>query len=267
MKKIRVLPGHLHWKHFDPEDTSPFKDKTEAKPETEKLLSHLDDLQYRLYAEGKRSLLIILQGMDTAGKDGTIRHVVSGVSPQGCRVTPFKAPTPEERAHDFLWRIHKAVPPAGTIGIFNRSHYEDVLVTRVHGQVSDEEAARRFDRINDFEKLLSKNGTTLLKFYLGISKGEQRKRLEDRLHDPQKRWKLSLSDIAERKFWHPYQKCYEEAIRATSTKHAPWYLIPANHKWYRNFLVAHIIVKTLKEMNPHYPPAAKAIEGRKIRIP
>jgi len=267
MKKIHLLPGHHHWNRFDPEDTRPFKDKAEAKPETEKLLKQLDDLQYRLYAEGKRALLIVLQGMDTSGKDGTIRHVMSGVSPQGCRVTAFKVPTPEERAHDFLWRIHRAVPPAGSIGIFNRSLYEDVLVTRVHGEISDEEAKHRFHRINEFEKLLVKSGTTILKFYLGISKHEQRKRLENRLNDPQKRWKLSLADIAERKFWDRYQKYYAEAIKATSTRHAPWYLIPANHKWYRNHLVAHVIVKTLRSMDPQYPPAAQGIANRKIRIP
>ena len=247
----------LHWHRFDPEDTRPFKEKADAEPETQKLLTQLDHLQYRLYAEGRRALLIILQGMDTSGKDGTIRHVMSGVSPQGCQVTPFKVPTPDERVHDFLWRVHRAVPPAGTIGIFNRSHYEDVLVTRVHGQISDEEAERRFRRINDFEKLLVQNGTTILKFYLGISKAEQKKRLEKRLEDPHKRWKFSSGDIAERKFWHRYQKYYAQAIEATNTKHAPWHLIPANHKWYRNYLVAHLIVKTLKEMNPQYPPAVK----------
>ena len=267
MKNGLVLPGHLHWQRFDPEDTRPFKDKEEAKPETQKLLAHLDDLQYRLYAEGKRALLLIFQGMDTSGKDGTIRHVMSGVSPQSCRATSFKEPTPQERSHDFLWRIHRAAPPAGWIGIFNRSHYEDVLVTRVHGQISDEEARRRFHRINEFEKLLVKSGTTILKFYLGISKNEQKKRLEERLNDPKKRWKLSLADIAERKYWHRYQNYYAEAIRATSTKHAPWYLIPANHKWYRNHLVAHTIVRTLKDMDPRYPPAAKGIENRRIRIP
>jgi len=265
MKNIHDLPGYHHWDRFDPDDTRPFKDKSEAKPETEILLTHLEDLQYRLYAESRRALLVILQGMDTSGKDGTIRHVMSGVSPQGCRVTAFKVPTPEERAHDFLWRIHRNVPPAGTIGIFNRSHYEDVLVTRVHGQLSDEEAERRFRRSNDCEKLLVKSGTTILKFYLGISKEEQKKRLEARLEDPQKRWKLSPSDIAERRFWPHYQKCYAEAIRATSTQHAPWRLVPANHKWYRNHLVAYTIVKTLKEMDPHYPPAAKGLSKLKIR--
>jgi PPK2 family polyphosphate:nucleotide phosphotransferase len=265
MQKFRILPGHFHWHRFDPADTRPFKDKAEAEPETQKLLQHLDDLQYRLYAEGQRALLIILQGMDTAGKDGTIRRVMSCVSPQGCRVTSFKVPSPEEKAHDFLWRIHAACPPHGYLGIFNRSHYEDVLVTRVHGQVSDKEAERRFRRINDFEKLLVKSGTTILKFYLGISKEEQKKRLEKRLQDPQKRWKLSPADIAERRYWHRYQKCYAEAIRATSTKQAPWYFIPADHKWYRNYLVAHLIVKTLKTMDPQYPRAPKSIRG--IRIP
>jgi PPK2 family polyphosphate:nucleotide phosphotransferase len=265
MKNIHDLPTYHHWKHFNPDDTGPFKDKADAKPETEKLLEHLDQLQYRLYAEGRRSLLIILQGMDTSGKDGTIRHVMSGVSPQSCQVTSFKVPTAEERAHDFLWRIHRAVPAAGNMGIFNRSLYEDVLVTRVHGQISDDEAKRRFNRINDFEKLLVQSGTTILKFYLGISKEEQKKRLESRLKDPDKRWKLSPADIAERRFWPQYQKYYAEAIKATSTKHAPWYLVPANHKWYRNHFVAYTIVKTLKEMNPQFPPAAKGLKNLTIQ--
>ena len=266
MDKVRVIPGHLHWQRFDAADTRPFDNKAEAEPKTQKLLEHLDDLQYRLYAEGKRSLLIILQCMDTSGKDGTIRHVMSGVSPQGCHVTSFKVPSLEEQQHDFLWRIHRAVPRAGMITIFNRSHYEDVLITRVHGKISRAEAEQRFNRINDFEKLLVQNGTTILKFYLGISKKEQKRRLEKRFDDPDKRWKFSLGDLAERKFWHRYQKCYAEAIRSTSTSHAPWYLIPANHKWYRNYLVAHIIVKTLKNMHPKYPPVAKALKSGRIHI-
>jgi len=265
MNKIRVRPGHLHWKRFDPDDTSPFKEKEEAVADTERHVKELDDLQENLYAEGRRSLLIILQGMDTAGKDGTIRHVMRGCNPQSCRVTSFKEPTPEERAHDFLWRIHREVPRAGFIGIFNRSYYEDVLVTRVHKEISNHEAERRFKRINEFEKLLVKDGnTTVLKFYLGISSEEQRRRLLERLRDPKKRWKFSLNDIKERKYWSHYQKYYKDAIEATSTDHAPWYLVPANHKWYRNYLVARVLVKTLKEMDPKCPPAAPGIDPRKI---
>ncbi len=267
MAKLRVKPGHLHWHRFDPDDTGPFKEKDEAAAETERHIQELDTLQDRLYAEGKQSLLIILQGMDTSGKDGTIRHVMRGANPQSCRVTNFKVPTLEEKAHDFLWRIHKHAPAAGYIGIFNRSHYEDVLVTRVHRKIPDDEAERRFHRIRDFEKWLAQNRTVVLKFYLGISKGEQRKRLEERLRDPHKRWKFSLNDIAERKHWDRYMKYYKEAITATTTDSAPWYLIPANHKWYRNYCVAKVIVKTLKDMDPQYPPAAPGIDPRKIRIP
>lgn len=253
-KKYRVAPGkRFRWDDIDPDDHGSFKGEAEAVAETAECVHKLDPLQERLFAEGKQSLLVILQAIDTGGKDGTIRHVMRGINPQGCNVTSFKLPTPEERAHDFLWRIHNKVPEKGLIGIFNRSHYEDVLVTRVHREITSEEAARRLDEIKDFERMLANNGTRVVKFYLKISKAEQKRRLEARLKDPLKRWKFSTSDLSERRYWDRYPKFCGEAISATSTKDAPWYVIPANHKWYRNYLVAKILHATLKAMNPQFP--------------
>lgn len=263
-RKYRIATHRrFHWDEIDPGDHGPFASEDEAVAETEEAVRKLDPLQERLYAEGKQSLLVILQALDTGGKDGTIRHVTRGINPQGCNVTPFKLPTPEERAHDFLWRIHQHVPAKGMIGIFNRSHYEDVLVTRVHRVITGEVARRRLDEINDFERMLSQNGTRIVKFYLKISKAEQRRRLQARLDDPLKRWKFSTSDLSERRYWDRYPKYCAEAINATSTKHAPWYVIPANHKWYRNYLVARILHSTLKEMDPQFPARKRMA---KIRI-
>jgi PPK2 family polyphosphate:nucleotide phosphotransferase len=267
IKRYRVKPGRVwRWGDVEPGEQGSFKHLDEAAAETEETSVQLDSWQERLYAEHRQSLLVVLQAMDTGGKDGTIRHVMRGINPQGCRVTSFKVPTPEERDHDFLWRIHHQVPGKGLIQIFNRSHYEDVLVTRVHDLISDSEAERRCREINDFERLLVKNGTTVVKFFLAISKGEQRRRLQARLDDPDKRWKFSAADLAERRHWDRYRDVYAEAISATSTRHAPWYVIPANHKWYRNYLVAKILVATLKEMNPKFPPAAPDIDFRKIKL-
>ncbi len=257
MKRYTVTPGQtLHWSGVNPDDHGDFANEADSLDETEACVRKIDPLQERLYAEGQRSLLIILQGMDTSGKDGTIRHVMRGINPQGCQVTSFKAPTPDERSHDFLWRIHQHVPQKGLIGIFNRSHYEDVLITRVHRDISAKESARRFKEINDFERMLVHNGTTIVKCFLAISKSEQRRRLQARVDDPQKRWKFNPADLTERRLWDQYAKAYTEALSATSTKHAPWYVIPANHKWYRNYLVAKIVRGTLKQMNPKIPPAA-----------
>jgi PPK2 family polyphosphate:nucleotide phosphotransferase len=254
MRRHALKPaGTLRWKDIDPGDHGDFKNDADAFEKTEAHIAKLDPLQERLYAQGTQSLLIILQAMDTGGKDGTVRHVMRGVNPQGCNVTSFKVPTPEERSHDFLWRIHKAVPAKGMIGIFNRSHYEDVLVTRVHGEVSAKEAKRRYGAINRFERELTENGTTVLKFYLAISKNEQRRRLQARVDDAQKRWKFNPADLAERRHWNAYMTAYAEACAATSTKHASWYVIPANHKWYRNYLVAKIVAATLKQMHPRFP--------------
>jgi PPK2 family polyphosphate:nucleotide phosphotransferase len=260
--KYRIAHGRrFRWDDVDARDHGPFANEAAALDQTEALIRRIDPLQERLFAEGKQSLLIVLQALDTGGKDGTIRHVMRGINPQGCQVTSFKVPTPEERQHDFLWRIHQEVPAKGMIGIFNRSHYEDVLVTRVHRDISSREADIRFDEINEFERMLVHHGTQVLKFYLKISKNEQRRRLQARQSDPQKRWKFSTSDLNERRYWNRYPKICSQAITATSTSYAPWYVIPANHKWYRNYLVAKIVVAALTRMDPQFPPA-----GRNSRI-
>lgn len=240
--------------------------KDQAQARTEELLEKLAALQERLYANGERALLIVLQGMDTSGKDGTIKHVMSGVNPQGCRVTSFKVPSPQELSHDFLWRVHQQTPPRGYIGLFNRSHYEDVLITRVHGMISDKMATQRFGQINDFERLLQQNGTTVLKFFLHISKDEQRKRLEARIQNPEKRWKFNPTDLTERKLWSTYIDVYEDAISATSTEHAPWYIVPADYKWYRNVVVAETVVTALHAMKLRYPPAPSGVDYDNILI-
>jgi PPK2 family polyphosphate:nucleotide phosphotransferase len=256
--------------HYDPDDTGDYKKseqgKDKAKAETAKLIAALDGLQERLYANASRSLLIVLQGMDTSGKDGTIKSVMSGVNPQGCKVVAFKAPSKDELAHDFLWRVHREVPPNGFIGIFNRSHYEDVLITRVHGWVSDKVAKRRLNQIKEFEELLTENGTSVLKFFLHISKEEQKERLEARIADPEKRWKWNSGDLEERKLWDDYQKAFEDVLSATSTERAPWYIVPANRKWYRNLIVADRVVDALEEMKLKTPPEPDGVNFSKLRI-
>ena len=232
----------------------------------DELIATLDQLQERLYANGSRALLIVLQGMDTSGKDSTIKHVMSGVNPQGCKVVTFKTPTAEELSHDFLWRVHKKAPAKGQIGIFNRSHYEDVLITRVHGWVSDRVAKRRFDQIKEFEELLAENGTAILKFFLHISKDEQKARLEARIHDPEKRWKWNSGDLEERKLWDEYITAFEEVIAATSTEQAPWYIVPANRKWYRNLVVAELVVQALTARKLSSPPAPKGVNFKTLKI-
>jgi PPK2 family polyphosphate:nucleotide phosphotransferase len=217
-------------------------------------------LAYRLYAENKRSLLVILQGIDAAGKDGTIRVVMSSVNPQSCQVVSFKAPSAEELDHDFLWRIHRAVPRHGDIGIFNRSQYEDVLVVRVHQLAPEAEWRSRYDRINEFEQLLVDGRVTILKFFLHISKGEQRERLQKRLDDRGKRWKFNLGDLDERKLWDDYQKAYEDVLTKCSTKHAPWHIVPADRKWYRNLVVSQTIRDTLEQLDPKFPPSDPALD-------
>ncbi len=249
-----VKPGtKISLKKLDPADTGSYKDAGEVEGQLKKQLDELVDLQHLLYAENRRAVLIILQGMDTSGKDGTIRHVMAGMSPLGVQVQAFKAPTDEELAHDFLWRVHQKVPRFGFIGIFNRSHYEDVLVVRVHDIVPRKVWKARYAQINQFEKMLTANGVTVLKFFLHISKDEQKKRLEERLQDPTRHWKLSLKDIEERGYWGDYRKAYEAVLSKCSTPWAPWYVIPADHKWYRNLRVAEIIVKTLRDFKMDYP--------------
>jgi PPK2 family polyphosphate:nucleotide phosphotransferase len=265
-KYFVVKPGkRVHLRDRDPDDTAGWDKEKATEKILEKNIARLDDLQYRLAAERRRALLIVLQGMDTSGKDGTVRHVMSGLNPQGCRVTSFKEPSAEELSHDFLWRIHKAVPPRGEIGIFNRSQYEDVLVVRVHELVLPSVWSTRFDQINAFEELLAENGVTVLKFFLHISKGEQLERLKARLTDPTKNWKISPADFHERKRWDAYVKAYEDALSRCSTKHAPWFVIPANKKWFRNLAVAQIVVDILEEMNPKLPKAAFDLSKIKLK--
>ncbi len=217
------------------------------------LREEMAGLQDRLWAEGKRSLLVVLQGMDAGGKDGTIRHVFRGLAPQATRVAAFKAPNEVERAHDFLWRVHLATPAHGEIGIFNRSHYEDVLVVAVHDLVPEQVWRARYPLINSFEELLGHGGTTIVKLFLHISRQEQAKRFEQRLADPTKRWKFRVGDLEERALWDKYQKAYQDALEATSTARGPWYVVPADRKWYRNWVVSRILVETLRKMDPQYP--------------
>jgi PPK2 family polyphosphate:nucleotide phosphotransferase len=271
MKQYLVRPGaRVSLKQCDPDDTGAYKKngdgKAAARAETEKCIARISRLQERLYANASRSLLIVLQGMDTSGKDGTIRSVMSGVNPQGCRVVSFKAPSSRELAYDFLWRVHREVPAKGYIGIFNRSHYEDVLITRVNGWVSEQIVKRRFAQINEFEELLADNGTVLLKFFLHISKEEQKERLEARIHDPEKRWKWNSGDLEERKFWDGYMEAFEDVMSATSTKRAPWYIVPANRKWFRNLVVAERILDALEGLKLKTPPAPEGVDFDKLKI-
>ena len=244
--------GKFQFRKHSPDETFGVS-KADAEASSSKHIARLENLHELLYAENKHALLIVLQGMDAAGKDGTIKHVMSGVNPQGCTVTPFKEPTKLELAHDFLWRIHAAVPAKGAIGIFNRSHYEDVLIARVHKLVPKDVWHSRYGQINSFEEMLSENGIRILKFFLHISKAEQEKRFEERLNDRDKNWKASAADFAERRYWTEYQKAYEDAISRCSTKIAPWYVIPANHKWFRNFAVAEIVIQTLESLRMKFP--------------
>jgi PPK2 family polyphosphate:nucleotide phosphotransferase len=262
IKRSVVKPGSkAHLKDRDPGDTFGVRRNDGA---LEKRLERLRELQQLLYADKRYALLIVLQALDAGGKDGTIRHVMSGVNPQGCTVTSFKIPTPEERAHDFLWRIHNAVPERGDMGIFNRSHYEDVLVVRVHHMVSKEVWSKRCGQINEFEQMLAENGVRILKFFLHISKEEQKRRFEARIHDPMRNWKLSPADFEERKYWDDYMKAYEDALRECSTPWAPWHVIPADHKWFRNYLVAELTVQALEELKLKYPPPAADISKLEV---
>lgn len=244
----------------DPGDTGK-ETKEQAEPELRRLRRRLAELQEKLYADGRYALLVVLQGMDAAGKDGVVRHVFRGVNPQGVRVHSFKQPTPREAAQDFLWRVHQAAPPKGLIGIFNRSHYEDVLVVRVHGLVPAGVWRSRYGLINDFERLLTESGVRILKFCLHVSKDEQRRRFDRRLQDPRRHWKFSPDDLRERQHWGEYQAAYAEMLEACSTPHAPWTIVPADHKWYRNLIVARAVVAALEEMHLRYPELRVGAEG------
>ena len=249
-----IKPGEfVNLNDYAPDFTGDYEKKGQTKRRLKKLHKQLLKLQELLYAESQHALLIILQGMDTCGKDGTIRRVMAGINVQGCDVVSFKVPSADELSRDFLWRAHRAVPSKGKIGIFNRSHYEDVLVVRVHNLVSEAVWSQRYQQINDFEKMLVESGTVVLKFYLHISKDEQKARLESRISDPTKHWKVEESDVRERAYWDDYMQVYEVMLEKCSTDWAPWHVIPANKKWYRNLVITECIVETLRKLNMKYP--------------
>lgn len=266
-KAFRIRPGKaFHLSDIDPDMRDPKLDKHSARPLLADQQVRLTQLQYRLYAEGQQSLLICLQGMDASGKDGTIRHVFGALNPQGCRVQAFRQPTAHELAHDFLWRIHRATPGKAEVVIFNRSHYEDVLVSAVHGQVDGKTRKYRYQAINAFEEQLAENGTRILKFFLHIDKAEQLRRFARRLDDPSRHWKISEADYSERPFWDDYQRYYEKALNHCSTPHAPWFVIPANHKWFRNLAISGILLQTLEDMDPRLPAPKVDIEAIRQRF-
>jgi len=253
---LRIKPGsRVRVERRDPAATFGW-DKVSAEPQIAKQLARMTELQARLWAESKRAVLVVLQGIDAAGKDGTISKVMEAFNPQGCPVTSFKVPSSEELGHDYLWRVHKAVPRKGEIGIFNRSHYEEVLVVRVHQLVPKSVWSKRYDLINAFERHLVATGTTVVKFFLFIDKDEQRARFQARYDDPAKRWKFSMGDLSERKLWDDYQAAFDDMLDKTSTDIAPWYLIPANHKWFRDLAVSTILADTIDDLKPEYPPVA-----------
>ncbi len=263
LKRYLVEPGKkVKLSEWDPNDTSEFKgSKEQGRIEIERLNHRLEELQELLYAEHNHKLLIVLQGMDTSGKDGAIRHVFEGVNPQGTRVTNFKEPSKEELDHDYLWRVHKEVPAKGELVIFNRSQYEEVLIVRVHKLVSAEVWEKRFDQINAFEQMLAENGTTILKFYLHIDKDEQKQRLQARLDDPNKHWKFRRGDLVERKLWPEYMQAYEDVLNKTSTPAAPWFIVPANHKWYRDLVISSILIEALEGLNMKFPEPEENLDG------
>jgi PPK2 family polyphosphate:nucleotide phosphotransferase len=266
LKKLVVEPGSkIRLKHLDPGYHGKHESHKSALPEIQQYLQKMEQLQYLMYAEKKHSLLIVLQGLDAAGKDGVVRHVLTGMNPSGCVESNFKQPTAEELAHDFLWRVHPHVPAKGSVAIFNRSHYEDVLVVRVHKLAPEKVWSKRYDQINDFEKLIfTENNTTILKFFLYISKQEQLDRFAKRLEDPTRQWKISESDYEERDYWKDYIEAFEDVLDKTSTEHAPWFIIPSNHKWFRDLSISQIITRTLEEMKMQLPkPTVNLAEIRR----
>ena len=267
-KDYCINPGEkVSIKKHDPEDTSWCQgEKVEAKKELKKLRKKLINLQQLLYAENRQKVLIVLQAMDSGGKDGTIRSIFKGVNPQGVSVASFKVPTPVELGHDYLWRVHQKTPQTGQMVIFNRSHYEDVLVVKVHDLVPKKVWGNRFEHIVMFEKLLADEGTTILKFFLNISKEEQTKRFLERIDNPEKQWKFNPNDIEERKLWDSYMQAYQDVLSRTSTAYAPWYVIPANHNWYRDLVIAKIITASLSGLKMRYPEPVEAIESYKTLL-
>lgn len=261
-KEFRVTPGSLiRLKDYDPDYSDPKERKKSSVKEIAKLQERMDALQFQLYAEQKHSLLICLQAPDAGGKDGVVRHVIGSLNPQGCHVTPFKQPSAEEQAHDFLWRVEAKTPRRGEVVIFNRSHYEDVLIVRVHDLVPKNVWSERYQQINDFERRLVANGTHILKFFLHISKEEQLERFKDRLDDPERHWKISEGDYSERKYWADYNSAYEDALSKCSTEEAPWFVIPSNHKWFRNLAISQIIVETMEKIGIKVPKATVDINA------
>ncbi len=257
LKELRVKPGeNAVLRDADAARTPGVAGKEEAGVGLEENRTAIGALQYRLWGENTRALLVVLQGMDTAGKDGVIRKVFTGMNPQGCRVTSFKEPSKEESDHDFLWRIHKAVPGKGELGVFNRSHYEDVLVVRVHQLVPESVWGTRYEIINTFERLLTSNDVTIVKICLHLSKAEQKKRILARLANPEKNWKFAPRDLEERKRWNDYIEAYQAMLSRCSTPEAPWYVVPSDNKWYRNWAVSELMVKTLERMDPKLPKAS-----------
>ncbi len=264
-QRFLIEPGRaVSLSHRDTDDTAGWQRGKDLDTSLRRSLSRIDELQHLLYAENRRALLIVLQAMDAGGKDGTIRHVMSGFNPQGCSVASFKTPTPEESGHDFLWRIHRHVPRRGEVGIFNRSHYEDVLVARVRGLVPRTIWSRRYDMINAFEKHLADNDVIIVKFFLHISRKEQKERLQARLDDPARQWKFSLGDLEDRRRWPAYMRAYEDVLERCSAPHAPWYVVPADRKWFRNLVVAEILVETLESLGMRFPPPA--LDPSRVRI-
>lgn len=253
-EKFSVKPGSkVNLKKIDPRGVIGVKDRDEAESLFSENIIRLAELQHLLYADNRYAVLIVFQAMDAGGKDGAIRRVLGPLNPQGCKVKPFKAPSSEELEHDYLWRIHKAVPPRGEIGVFNRSHYEDVLIVRVRNLVQESVWSKRYDQINDFEKILSENNIVILKFFLHISKDEQKERFMKRLEDPNRNWKATPEDFKERELWDDYQNAYEAALSKCSTSHAPWFIIPSDRKWFRNYAISQIIRDTLESMGLKYP--------------
>jgi PPK2 family polyphosphate:nucleotide phosphotransferase len=266
LEELIVKPdSNIRLKHFDSGYHGKHESHKSALPEIQEHVQKMEELQYLMYAENKHSLLIVLQGLDAAGKDGVVRHVLSGMNPSGCNSVNFKQPTAKELAHDFLWRVHPHVPAKGSVTIFNRSHYEDVLVARVHGLVPEKVWSKRYNQINDFEQLIStENNTTILKFFLHISKEEQLTRFKKRLDDPARQWKISESDYKERDYWGDYTKAFEDVLNKTSTERAPWFIIPSNHKWFRDLAVSQIIVRQMEAMDMELPkPTVKLVEIRR----
>lgn len=263
-KRFRVKPrSKVQLAEIDPDEHFGL-DAYAADTAQDSNVERLAKLQQVLHADNRFSVLIVLQGMDTSGKDGTIRHLLTGVNPAGVRVVSFKSPSSDELAHDYLWRIHQACPRKGEIGVFNRSHYEDVLIVRVHGLVPKSVWSLRYDQINAFERHLRQNNTIILKFFLHISKSEQKQRLEERLHDPEKQWKMNLSDLEERKRWDDYQQAYEDALSMCSTPDAPWYIIPADKKWFRNLAISQIVADTVESLKLRFPEPS--FDPRSVRV-